>query len=118
MPKKQSTNTKAVEARERKEATKKAAKEKAVKDAEDALWADDDKNMAKKKQKKEEEERKRAEMLRKKAETKALLEQELATIKPITKQAPHKITQAEVRQEVEKRNKVIETLNAPPKAVS
>lgn len=41
----------------------------------------------------------------------------MASIKPTTKPSIHKITQAEVRAEVEKRNKVIEGLNAPPKPV-
>lgn len=118
MPKKLSINTKAVEARERKAATKKEVNEKAAQAAADRLWADDDKNLAKKKAKKEEEERKKADALRKKQEARELLEKELAAIKPVTKQSIHKITQAEVRAEVDKRNKVIESLNAPPKSVS
>lgn len=106
-------NSKAVEARERKADQKKTATEKAVKAAEDAQWADDDKNLAKKKSKKEEEERKRAELLRKKAENKALLEQEMNSIKPTAKQSIQKVTQAQIRTETEKRNKVIESLNKP-----
>lgn len=113
MPKKMGTNSKAVEARERKAEQKKSVNEKAVKAAEDALWADDDKNLAKKKSKKEEEERKRAELLRKKAENKALLEQEMNSIKPTTKQSIQKVTQAQIRNENEKRSKVIETLYKP-----
>ncbi len=118
MPKKISTNSKSLEAREKKAAIKKSANEKAAKDAEDKLWEDDDKNLAKKKQKKEEEERKKAELLKKKAEKKALLEEEMASIKITAKQSIQKITQAQIQAEVEKRNKVIENLNAPPKAVS
>jgi len=82
------------------------------------LWEDDDKNLAKKKQKKEEEERKKAELLRKKAEKKALLDEEMASIKVTAKQSIQKITQAQIQAEVEKRNKVIENLNAPPKVES
>lgn len=113
MPKKMGINSKAVEARERKAEQKKSVSEKAVKAAQDALWADDDKNLAKKKSKKEEEERKRAELLRKKAENKLLLEQEMNSIKPTTKQSIQKVTQAQIRNENEKRNKVIETLYKP-----
>lgn len=113
MPKKISTNSKAVEARERKADAKKSATEKATKDAEDRLWQDDDKNLAKKKSKKEEEDRKKAEVLRKKAENKELLEKELASIRVNAKPSIQKVTQAQIQQEVEKRNKVIENLNAP-----
>lgn len=113
MPKKISTNSKAVEARERKADAKKSATEKAAKDAEDRIWQDDDKNLAKKKTKKEEEERKKAELLRKKAENKELLEKELASIRVNAKPSIQKVTQAQIQQEVEKRNKVIENLNAP-----
>jgi len=112
MPKKTGENTKAVEARERKAAAKKAASDKAAKDAEDALWQDDDKNLAKKKNRKEEEERKKAELLRKKAESKALLDQEMESIKPKSKETLAKITRAQVLLEVENRNKNIEALNA------
>lgn len=118
MPKKITTNSKSLEAREKKAAQKKSANEKAVREAEDKLWEDDDKNLAKKKQKKEEEERKKAEMLKKKAEKKALLDEEMASIKVTAKQSIQKITQAQIQAEVEKRNKVIENLNAPAKTVS
>lgn len=118
MPKKLSINSKSLESRERKAASKKEANEKAVRAAEDRLWIDDDKNLAKKKAKKEEEERKKADALRKKQEARELLEKELASIKPASKPSIQKITQAEVRAEIEKRNKVIETLNAPPKTVN
>ena len=113
MPKKMGTSSKAVEARERKADQKKSANEKAARDAEDRLWADDDKNLAKKKQRKEEEERKKAELLKKKAEAKALLDKELASIKVEAKQSIQKITQAQIRAETDKRNKVIESLNKP-----
>lgn len=113
MPKKISTNPKAAEARERKATQKKSAQEQAAQAAEDALWADNDKRAAKKKNRKEEEDKKRAELQRKKAETKALLEQESAAIKPIAKQSIQKITQAQIRDEVDRRNKVIESINKP-----
>lgn len=106
-------NSKAVESRERKATAKKSANEKAVRAAEDRLWEDNDKTLAKKQNRKEEEERKKAEQLRKKAEARALLEQESAALKPPPKQASHKITQAEIRAETEKRNKAIETAHKP-----
>jgi hypothetical protein len=52
MPKKLSTNSKAAEARERKAVVKQVEQVKAAKSAEDALWQDDDKNLAKKKKQK------------------------------------------------------------------
>lgn len=45
-------NSKSSEARERKANEKKTIQEKAKKQADDALWEDDDKNLAKKKNKK------------------------------------------------------------------
>lgn len=111
MPKKLGTNPKAAEARERKQTQKKDQQEKAAKAADDALWMDDDKHVARKKNRKEEEERKKAEALKKKIENKVLLEQETASLKTVPKQSIQKITQAQIRQEVEHRNKVIETIN-------
>uniref|UniRef100_A0A182IVG4 Coiled-coil domain-containing protein n=1 Tax=Anopheles atroparvus TaxID=41427 RepID=A0A182IVG4_ANOAO len=115
MPKKMGLNSKAVEARERKAEAKKTATEKAAKAAEDALWVDDDKQLAKKKKQKEEEERRKAEALRKKAETKALLEQEMSSIKTTAKVPAQKVTRSQIEAEVEKRNRTIETINNPPK---
>jgi hypothetical protein len=141
MPKKLSTNSKAAEARDRKATVKKVTQEKAEKAAEDALWEDNDKNLAKKKKQKvlifisipsntrmrqfnflisqEEEERKRAEQLRKKQETKQLLEEEMQNIaKAIQPKIPlAKITRSQVLEETEKRNKAIEALNQPIKPV-
>uniref|UniRef100_A0A2M4APR2 Putative coiled-coil domain-containing protein n=1 Tax=Anopheles triannulatus TaxID=58253 RepID=A0A2M4APR2_9DIPT len=119
MPKKMGINPKAAEARERKADAKKAANEKAAKAAEDALWVDDDKQLAKKKKQKEEEERRKAEAARKKAETKALLEQEMNSIKTTAKVSVQKITRSQIDAEVEKRNRAIETLgNHPPKTIA
>uniref|UniRef100_A0A2M3ZJM9 Putative coiled-coil domain-containing protein n=1 Tax=Anopheles braziliensis TaxID=58242 RepID=A0A2M3ZJM9_9DIPT len=116
MPKKMGINPKAAEARERKADAKKVANEKAAKAAEDALWVDDDKQLAKKKKQKEEEERRKAEAARKKAETKALLEQEMNSIKTTAKVSVQKITRSQIDAEVEKRNRAIETLSShPPK---
>lgn len=111
-------NSKAVEARERKATQKKSVNEKVTKAAEDALWADDDKRLAKKNNRKEEEERKKADLLRKKQETKALLEQEMASIKTTSKQSIQKVTQAQINAENERRQKVVENLYKPKEIVS
>lgn len=113
MPKKLGINPKAAEARERKATQKKTTQEQAAKVAEDALWKDDDKNATRKKTRKEEEDRKKAELLKKKAENKALLEQEMLSLKTAPKQSIQKVTQIQIQQEVERRNKVIDTINKP-----
>ncbi|KAL9693191.1 hypothetical protein quinque_012476 [Culex quinquefasciatus] len=127
----------AVEARERKADAKKVASEKASKAAEDALWQDDDKQLAKKRNKrlvlwgdfvegknflnfvqfKEEEERKKLEQARKKAEAKELLEKEMSSIKVAPKVSVQKVTRSQIEAEVEKRNRAIESVNNPPKVV-
>ncbi|XP_017968810.1 coiled-coil domain-containing protein 124 [Drosophila navojoa] len=111
MPKKMGMNSKAVEARERKDATKKAANERKAKEAEDRLWQDDDKNLAKKQQRREEEERKRAEAARRKAEAKALLDQELSSIKTHGKQPLAKINRQQILSEMEKKQRVMDAIN-------
>lgn len=63
----------------------------------------------------EDEERKRLEQVRKKAEAKALLEQEMNSIKTAPKVSVQKITRAQIDAEVEKRNRAIESVNNPPK---
>lgn len=115
MPKKMGINSKAVEARERKATQKKETQDKKVKAAEDALWADDDRQLAKKKGRKEEEERKKADLLRRKAENKALLEQEMSSIKTAAKQSIQKVTQAQINAENERRQKVVENIYKPNK---
>ncbi|XP_015109130.1 coiled-coil domain-containing protein 124 [Diachasma alloeum] len=107
MPKKfVGENSKAVAARARKAAAKEAEHSRKAQEAEDKAWEDDDKQIQKKKQKQEELERKRLQQLEKKAEAKALLEQELATIKIGGKQSASKITRAEIMSATEKRNQV------------
>ncbi|KAH0546640.1 coiled-coil domain-containing protein 124 [Cotesia glomerata] len=107
MPKKfTGENSKAVVAKARKAAVKEAENLRKIQDAEDNAWKDDDKQVLKKKQKQEELERKRLQQLEKKAEAKALLEKELATIKVGGKQPSSKITRAEIMLETEKRNQV------------
>lgn len=73
--------------------------------------------MAKKLERKQEEERKKAEALKKKADAKALLEEEENAIKATPKIPQTKLTQAQIQKEVEQRNKNIENFNNPPKPV-
>lgn len=122
MPKKLCTNTKAVEARERKAAVKKATQDKASKEAEERLWKDDDKTLARKQQKKEEDERKKAEAAKRKAEAKTLLDQEMSSIKTQGKIPLAKIHRQAILEEMEKKQKVIDAMNAankplPPRVV-
>lgn len=78
-------------------------------------WVDDDEKLAKKLDRKQEEERKKAEALRKKAEAKALLEQEEQSIKTTAKIPLAKLTRAQIEKEVEQRNKNAELAYNPPK---
>eukprot|EP01102_Stenamoeba_stenopodia_P011992 TRINITY_DN3731_c0_g1_i2.p1 TRINITY_DN3731_c0_g1~~TRINITY_DN3731_c0_g1_i2.p1 ORF type:complete len:257 (+),score=100.98 TRINITY_DN3731_c0_g1_i2:59-772(+) len=103
MPKKFGQNTKAAEAKARKEDVKRTTNEKIRKEKEDALWADDDPRIAKQAAKKKAEDEKKAEAARKRAEKKALEEKEqaeLSKLKP--KQPPPKVTRAEIEKQTEK----------------
>uniref|UniRef100_A0A1A9X1C3 Coiled-coil domain-containing protein n=1 Tax=Glossina brevipalpis TaxID=37001 RepID=A0A1A9X1C3_9MUSC len=115
MPKKMGVNSKSVEARERKEATKKANQERAAKEAEDRMWEDEDKSLARKQKKREEEERKRAEAAKRKAESKALLDQEMSSIRTQNKHHPcsAKINRQQIMEEVEKKQKALEAMTVP-----
>lgn len=115
MPKKMGINSKAVEARERKAAAKQVTQSKLAKEAEDRLWKDDDKTLAKKQQKREEEERKRAEAARRKAEAKALLDQEMNSIKTQGKQPLAKISRQQVLEEMEKKQRALDAIAAANK---
>ncbi|GFR33940.1 coiled-coil domain-containing protein 124-A [Trichonephila clavata] len=101
MPKKFGGNTKAIEARERKEALKNAEKEKKERELQEALWKDDDKHVLRKQQRKEEKEKKKQEQQEKKLLTKMAYEEEMNSIKP-AKPTPTKVTRAEIASQVEK----------------
>ena len=105
MPKKfVGENSKAVVARARKEEKKKDEQSRKQKEAEDALWKDDDKLINRKTQRKEDLEKKKVEAIQKKAEAKALLEQEMSSIKVNTgKQPISKVTRLQIQMETEKR---------------
>ncbi|CAH2256749.1 coiled-coil domain-containing protein 124 [Pararge aegeria] len=105
MPKKfAGENSKAVAARQRKENEKQEKDQKMKKMIEDSEWEDNDDRLKKKQQKKEEQEKKRLEQLQKKAESKALLEKEMESIKSKAAVIPPttKITRAQITQMKEK----------------
>lgn len=90
-------NSKAVEAKARKDAAKKANDEAIAKKKEDELWRDDDKHVNKKLERQNEKEKKKLEQNQKKALNKAAYEEEakvLETIKPSVK--PAKVTRAQI----------------------
>jgi len=102
MPKKfKGENSKAAEAKAKKDAVKNAADEQKKKAVDDAYWADDDKHIAKKQQRKDDKEKKHQEAMRRKQEAQDLLEQENSGMKP-AKPAEKKLTRAQIAE-----NKVI-----------
>jgi len=117
MPKRLSTNPKALEARVRKEEKKKAEAERAEKLKEDAYWQDDDKQAHRKLQRKEERDKKKMEQKERKAANKAAYEQEMETLKPSRNQTQQlKVTRSQIesiiaaqksQQEKEKKGKEV-----------
>lgn len=96
---------KAVAAKSRKEEKQNLEKAKKEKEAEDALWKDDDKQLAKKQARKDDVEKKRLEALEKKRERDALLAEEAEKEKgkqPKKFIPPPKITRAQIQEEVAK----------------
>lgn len=119
MPKKfAGENNKAVEARARKAAVKEAENARKQKAAEDKEWEDNDKQILKKQQRKDDQERKKQQLLEKKAEAKALLEQEMNAIKVAPKQPLAKITRAQIMAENERRESAIKSVNKPSTVVA
>ncbi|KAJ1526002.1 hypothetical protein ONE63_009179 [Megalurothrips usitatus] len=105
MPKKfAGENSKAVAARARKDEKRKDEESRKQKLAEDEYWKDDDKLNNRKAQRKEDQEKKKLEAMQKKAEAKAILEQELSSIKINTgKQSISKVTRQQIQMETAKR---------------
>ncbi|XP_050524969.1 coiled-coil domain-containing protein 124 [Daktulosphaira vitifoliae] len=104
MPKKfVGMNSKAMEAKARKDTLKLEADAKRQKAIEDEFWKDDDKNIARKQKRKEEKEKKKVDQLEKKREAQLILEAELRDIK--TKQINQKVTQHQLMKELEKPSK-------------
>jgi len=122
MPKKfKGQNTKAVEAKARKAAVVNEEKARREKEAEDALWQDDDKQLAKKQARKQAAEAKRLEALSKKKELSEMLEAEekqLAGSKANAAKS-QKVTRAQIDQQrakEEERKKEEERLEALKRA--
>lgn len=80
MPKKLATNPKAVEARARKEEKKTKEQEEKIRREEDAKWKEDDNNVLKKLQRKEDQEKKKLQAAQKKAELRALYEEDIKKV--------------------------------------
>jgi len=105
MPKKLGTNPKALEARSKKEEKKRAEQEHVEKLKEDALWADDDKQLARKQNRKEDVEKKKAEVAARKAANKAAYEEEMgkeSMARASAAPAPTKVTRAEIQTTIER----------------
>ncbi|XP_046574387.1 coiled-coil domain-containing protein 124-like [Haliotis rubra] len=103
MPKKfKGENSKAVEARARRDAQKYAEQEKKQKEAEDELWRDDDKHVARKQQRKEDKEKKRLEQVEKKKELQQLHDEEMSKLKSAKPVAAAKLTRAEIAAQQER----------------
>ncbi|KAL8610797.1 hypothetical protein ACOMHN_016780 [Nucella lapillus] len=107
MPKKfKGDNSKAVEARVRKDAALAAEQEKKKQAEEDALWEDDDKHVARKQQRKDEKEKKRLEQLERKKELQKLADEEMSNLKSGKVPTPSsKVTRAMVQANLEAEGK-------------
>ncbi|GFO24724.1 coiled-coil domain-containing protein 124 [Plakobranchus ocellatus] len=102
MPKKfKGENSKAVEAKARKNAREQEAAERAEKERLDELWKDDDKLVTRKLQRKDDKEKKRLEQLERKKELHQLHEQEMDGIKGAKSQAA-KVTRAQILENQER----------------
>ncbi|RXN12378.1 coiled-coil domain-containing protein 124 [Labeo rohita] len=108
MPKKfQGENSKSATARARKAEAKAVADARKQKELEDALWQETDKHVMKKEQRRE---KKRLEALERKRENQRLLEEEDSRIKgKQTKEAPSKVTRAQIEENLQSVQNVKET---------
>ncbi|CAL1526279.1 unnamed protein product [Lymnaea stagnalis] len=96
MPKKfKGENSKAAEAKARKDALKQAETEKTQRLKEDELWKDDDKHLLRKQQRKEEREKKKQELVERKKTLQQLHEEEMNSIKGAKSQAA-RLTRAQI----------------------
>ncbi|OQV22605.1 putative Coiled-coil domain-containing protein 124 [Hypsibius exemplaris] len=106
MPKKMGENSKAVEAKARKDQVQKEKQAQKEKEEEDKLWEDDDKHVVKKMERKEDKEKKQQEALLRKKEREKLLEEEMGALKS-AKVAPAKVTKAQIDAEADRREKIL-----------
>lgn len=102
MPKKfEGQNSKAMAAKARKAAVVETKLAREQKQLEDMQWIENDKHILKKQQRKQTQECKRLEAINKKAQTKALLEKESASLK-INKVSNTKITRTQIQNNLQK----------------
>lgn len=100
-------NSKAAEARARKEAVKNAERELQEKLKEDELWRDDDKHVLKKQTRRDEREKKKQEMAERKAQNRVAYEEERKKMKGRSEEAARsKVTRAEIRTFLEEQSEL------------
>ena len=97
MPKKMGINTKAAEAKARKDIAKKEKDQQILKQKEDELWRDDDKLVNRKIDRQNEREKKRIEAAQKKAEKKAAYEEEASQLESTKAAKPTKVTRSQIQ---------------------
>lgn len=103
MPKKLGVNTKAVEAKARKESAKKAKEEAIQKQKEDELWRDDNKLINRKLERQNERDKKRADAAERKAQNKAAYEQELSSLESSKVPTKAKVTRSQIEDHLAKK---------------
>lgn len=80
MPKKMGINSKAAEAKARKDTVRKTKEEQIQKQKEDEQWRDDDKHVNRKLERQNEKEKKRIELAQRKAQNKTAFDEELSQL--------------------------------------
>lgn len=117
MPKKfQGENSKAVQARARKEVKRQEEIQRKTKAAEDKLWEDDDKNAARKQQRKDEKDRKRVEALERKQQLKQLHDDEMNSLKGKTTTVT-KITRSQIENNLQAQSNLPKKKEVPPDVI-
>lgn len=104
MPKKVGMNSKAVEAKARKDEKKRVEQEQKERKEEDELWRDEDKHVVRKMNRKEDKERKKSEVLERKAANKAAYVEEMGSSAPRSEdsRSGSKLTRAQISAQIEK----------------
>jgi hypothetical protein len=92
MPKNWGENSKAAEAKQRKDAVKREETERKQKEKEDKLWEDNDKHVQRKMERKEEKDKKLLEKLQRKQEASKLLEEEMSKLKSAKPERVEKVS--------------------------
>jgi hypothetical protein len=92
MPKNWGENSKAAEAKQRKDAVRREEAERKQKEKEDKLWEDNDKHVQRKMERKEEKDKKHSEKLQRKQEASKLLEEEMSKLKSAKPERVEKVS--------------------------